>query len=180
MIRFLAALVLVLAGAVPAGAQDFGGAFGGFSATSEEPIQIEADRLEVHDAEKYAIYKGNVNVRQGETLLKTAALRVYYASEAGAAQGGASIDRIEAEGGVIVKTKDQTATGETAVFRMATQVVTLSGNVVLTQGENILKGDRLSVDLKTKQAKIEGGRVQTILTPSAMPQAQDPETAGGQ
>jgi lipopolysaccharide export system protein LptA len=80
--------------------------------------------------------------------------------------GRQSIRRLEARGGVIVTTKDQTATGATGIFEMKTNTVTLSGGVVITQGANVLKGDRLVVDLTTNFAKVEGGRVQGLFSTS--------------
>ena len=62
-------------------AQDFGAAFSDFDTGSDNPIQIEADRLEVRDAEKIAIYSGHVRVRQGDTILEAPELRVFYAGE---------------------------------------------------------------------------------------------------
>lgn len=159
-------LALTVAVSSPAAAQSFGGAFTGFSTNSEEPIQIEADRLEVRDEEKRAVYLGNVTVRQGETLLKTAELQVFYAGggqEPGAP--GASLERIIANGRVIVQSQNRTATGDEAVFEMASETIVLTGNVVLTEDDNILRGERLVVDLKTGEAQMQGGRVQTILVP---------------
>ena len=61
---------------------------------------------------------------------------------------------------------DRTATGDRVVFDMAKNLVTLAGNVVLTQGNNVVRGDRLVVDLTTKRGRVEGGRVQTLITPA--------------
>lgn len=148
------------------GAQELGEAFKGFSTESEDPIQIEADRLEVRDKEKIAVYAGNVQVRQGETVLKTAQLRVFYTGEAAGATPGSSVSRIEASNRVVVQSGSQTASGDKAVFEMASERVTLTGNVVLTEGDNIVRGQKLVVDLKSRKARMEGDRVQTILTPS--------------
>lgn len=165
------ALALALLALAPAAhAQDFGAAFSGFDTGSGDPIQIEADRLEVRDPEKLAIYSGNVRVRQGDTMLEAPELRVHYAGAGptGGANGtaGAGVSRIEAGPGVTVRSGDQTATGERAVLDMANDIVTLEGDVVLTQGSNVVRGDRLIVNLKTKLGRVEGGRVQTLITPS--------------
>jgi len=148
-----------------AGAQGLGEAFQGFSADSDDPIQIEADRLEVRDADKVAIYAGNVRVRQGETVLKTAQLRVIYTGEAAGGVPGSRVSRIEASNRVVVQSGNQTATGDAAVLEMAKDRITLTGDVVLTQGDNIIRGQKLVVDLKSRKARMEGDRVQTILTP---------------
>lgn len=151
----------------------------GFATNKDQPIQIEAAALEVRDKEKNAVFVGNVVVTQGDTVMKCKELRVFYDQDdpKAGAKGGASkstpkgtmkaaqpgpggrqsIRRLEARGGVIVTTKDQTATGDTGIFEMKTNTVTLTGKpVVITQGPNILKGERLVVDLATSFARVEG------------------------
>ncbi len=163
----------ILATATAPVAQDASKAFKGFSSTSNDPIQIEADRLEVRDEEKIAIYKGNVRVRQGETLLKTAELRVHYTGDATGGAPGSGVDRIETGGPVTVRSGNQTASSDKAVFEMARDLVTLTGNVILTEGDDIVRGNRLVVDLKSRKANMYGGqsssggsRVQTVINPS--------------
>lgn len=170
----LLAIVLACAAATPGKAQDASQAFRGFSASSNDPIQIEADRLEVRDKDKIAIYQGNVRVRQGETLLKTSELRVHYTGNATGAAPGSGVERIETGGPVTVRSGNQTASGDRAVFEMAKDIVTLSGNVVIAEGDNIVRGNRLVVDLKAKKASMfggestsGGGRVQTVINPSS-------------
>ena len=84
------------------------------------------------------------------------------------------IRRVEAKGGVFVTQKDQTATGESGVFDMQANTVTLLGNVVISQGQNVVKGDRLTVDLTSGTSRVECGksqgqcRVQALIQPGAM------------
>lgn len=165
----VAALALLFC-ATNANAQDFGAAFSDFSTGSDDPIQIEADRLEVRDPEKLAVYSGNVSIRQGATILEAPELRVFYAGEGpkgAAAVAGSRVSRIEAGPGVRVRSGEQTASGDRAVLDMANDLVTLEGNVILTQGSNVVRGDRLVVNLATKHGRIEGGRVQTLIAPSS-------------
>jgi lipopolysaccharide export system protein LptA len=163
-----AALVAFHFASTLAAAQDFGAAFSGFDTGSGDPIQIEADQLEVREDEKLAIYRGNVRVAQGDTVLEAPELSVYYGGNAAAGnEAGSSVSRIEAGPGVVVRSGDQTASGDRAVLDMAADLVTMSGNVVLTQGANVVRGDRLIINLATKQGRIEGGRVQTLIAPDA-------------
>ena len=163
-----AALAAILLTSTLAGAQDFGAAFSGFDTGSGDPIQIEADQLEVREEEKVAIYRGNVRVAQGGTVLEAPELSVFYGGNAAAGgEAGSSVSRIEAGAGVVVRSGDQTATGDRAVLDMAADLVTMSGNVVLTQGANVVRGDRLIINLATKEGRIEGGRVQTLIAPGA-------------
>ena len=82
--------------------------------------------------------------------------------------GSSSIRRLEARGNVVVTQKDQVVTGETAVFDTKTNLVTMLGGVVLTQGKNVLRGDRLMVDMTTGVSRVESdsGRVQGLFQSS--------------
>jgi len=162
----LMAAVLVALGpaaAAPALAQSIGSSFQAYQTSTDEPIDIEADLLEVDDKQKQAVFKGNVVARQGGFSLKARELAVHYAGSPGgdvaaASRGGdnASIKRIEAEGKVLVTTKDdQTATSNWANFDVQKQLVTIGGNVVLSQGENVLRGDRLVIDLQSGKSRFE-------------------------
>jgi lipopolysaccharide export system protein LptA len=59
-------------------------------------------------------------------------------------------------------------TGETAVFDTKTNLVTMLGGVVLTQGKNVLRGDRLMVDMTTGVSRVESdsGKVQGLFQSS--------------
>ncbi len=163
----LGAGVLVFASASAALAQSIGSSFQGYQASTDEPIDIEADLLEVDDKSKRAVFKGDVVARQGGFSLKARELSVHYTGQPGGdvaqanAQGdgdndNASITRIEAKGKVLVSTKDdQTATSEWANFNVEKQVVTIGGSVVLSQGDNVLRGDRLVIDLKNGKSRFE-------------------------
>jgi len=161
----MAAVLVALgpAAAAPALAQSIGSSFQAYQTSTDEPIDIEADLLEVDDKQKQAVFKGNVVARQGGFSLKARELAVHYAGSPGgdvaaASRGGdnASIKRIEAEGKVLVTTKDdQTATSDWANFDVQKQLVTIGGNVVLSQGENVLRGDRLVIVLQSGKSRFE-------------------------
>ena len=57
-----------------------------------------------------------------------------------------------------VNQKDQTATGDKGLFDMKANTVTLEGNVVVSQGQNVMRGDRLVVDLTTGVSRVESGK----------------------
>lgn len=155
-------------------------AFKGFGSNGKDPIQIEADRLEVQDKDRIAIFSGNVNVRQKDTVMKTQRLKVFYEGKAaeGLAQASAGdnnqqIRRFEAEGRVLIVQKDQTVTGEKGWFDMKSQTAEIINKVVLTQDKNVARGEKLTVDLRTGQYTLGGSRVLMILEPKkADPQPQ--------
>jgi lipopolysaccharide export system protein LptA len=160
------------------------------------PIQIEAATLEVHDKTKTAAFSGDVQVTQGEMTMKCQSLVIFYGAEHGAGgnqtvasattnststahpqqssvlpQGAQDIRRIEARGGVTVTTKDQNATGDLGVYDVKKKTITLTGNVTIAQGKNVLHGDRVVVDTVSGNAHIESGataqnRVRALILPS--------------
>ncbi len=159
----------------------------GFSQNRDKPIQIEAASLEMRDKDKVATFSGNVKVVQGDTTMRSKTLVVFYDNEQGkdakkdgkkagmksstpGPGGSSSIKRLEAKGGVIVTQKDQTVTGETGIFDMRSNTVTMLGGVVLTKEKNVLRGDRLVVDMTTGISRVEsnnGRGVQGMFQSSA-------------
>ena len=162
----------------------------------DAPVQIEAATLEVHDKSKTATFSGNVQVVQGDTTMRCRSLVVFYGQEVGIGEasgeattgtagktplggtkGAQNIRRIEARGGVTVLTKDQSASGDLGIYDLKTKTITLSGNVVVSQGQNVIHGERVVVDTETGNARVEsggtgagasagsGGRVRALIQP---------------
>ena len=137
----------------------------GFSKNRDKPVQIEAATLEVRDKDKMATFSGNVHVVQGDTTMRCKVLVVHYdtntpgamKSATPGAGGSQQISRLEAKGGVIVTQAEQTATGDTGLFDMKSNTITLLGNVVVSQGGNVVRGERLVVDMTTGVSKVDAG-----------------------
>jgi lipopolysaccharide export system protein LptA len=154
----------------------------GFSQNRDKPVQIEAATLEVRDKQKMATFSGNVHLIQGDTDMRCKTLDVYYDDDSAqpgvkTAQPGPAgqqqIKKLEAKGGVVVTQKEHTATGQRGIFDMKENTVTLLGNVVMTQGQNVLKGERLTVNLTTGVSRVDNpekggqGRVQGMFYQSS-------------
>jgi len=196
--RLAAAALSALLGALatPMAAQQPSGppnALQGFSQNRDKPINIKSATLEVRDKDKVATFAGDVHLVQGDTTLRSNILVVFYENEqagaaakpAGTGAAGPNSSQIrfaEAKGDVIVVQKDQTATGDNGVFDMRANTVTLIGNVVISQGGNVVKGDRLTVDMTTGVSRVECGktattcRVQALFQPNAV-KAEPPRPA---
>ncbi len=172
----LCAALLALTIAAPAAAQTPSPAPGPFPGIAQDqnkdqPVQIEAATLEVRDKAKTATFSGDVKVVQGDTTMKCQSLVVFYGQEVGIdrttvttakstpgmPQGAQNIRRIEARGGVTVITRDQNASGELGVYDLKTKTITLSGNVVVSQGQNVIHGEKVVVDMTTGNARVESG-----------------------
>ena len=150
----------------------------------DEPVKISSATLEVRDKSKMATFSGDVHVIQGETEVRCNVLIVFYdddkdgkdkssAKKAPAPEGGRNqqIRRMEAKGNVIVTQKEQRAVGDRAEFDMRTNTVTMIGNVVVTKGDDVLRGQRMVVDLTTGVSRVEsgGGRVEGIFQSKSQP-----------
>ena len=144
----------------------------GFSQNSDKPVQIKAQTFEVRDKENIAVFTGNVHVVQGDTTIRCKSLIVSYltgSSQTGAARtaqpgrgSDSQISKLEARGGVVVTQKDQIATGENGVYDIRARVVTLTGNVVVSQGGNVMRGDKMVVDLNSGVSRIESGKSRPV------------------
>jgi len=170
----------------------------GFSQNRGQPIHIDAAKLEVRDKDKIATFSGDaktgdVKVVQGDTVMRSKVLVVFYEQQASGAPdpkaapaatpgpgGSQQIRRLEAKGSVIVTQKDQTVTGDDGVFDTKANTVTMRGNVTLTQGKNVMQGQTLVVDLTTGVSRLEtgNGRVQGLLFPNAQNPQGAPAAAG--
>ncbi|WP_375409016.1 LptA/OstA family protein [uncultured Methylobacterium sp.] len=169
-----------------------GGALGGLGGGlggGKEPIKIDADRLDVFDRENKAIFAGNVVAVQGDSTIRCSTMTVRYKrgkekgdkqkgdtaeapeAEAPRSAGGMGengIQRVECAGPVTVVQKDQVATGDSAVFDQEAKRIVVTGNVVLSQCQNVTRGSRLVYDMNTGRANMDpvaGGRVSALFVP---------------
>jgi lipopolysaccharide export system protein LptA len=116
------------------------------------PVDVAADRIEVQDRADRAVFSGNVVVRQAELTLTAARLTVAY-SKAGSVQ----IKRIDATGGVNIKSPSETARGNFGIYDLQKRLITLIGAVTLTRGDSHVSGGRLVLDLDSGRAVMDGG-----------------------
>ena len=183
-IAALALLVPAAAWAQPAG-------FAGHDGSA--PIEITADALEVRQRRNLATFSGDVDAVQGDLTLSAQSLDVFYGEEggdpgadsgdAGADSGDAEADRgdaggpglgeirrVVARGDVVVSSPREIARGAEGIYDVAAQTITLTGDVVLTRDDNVLRGNRLEIDLATGVSRLraagEDGRVRARFAPA--------------
>ena len=149
---------------------------------------LEAHELDVHyvgGREKLTGAPGTTTASNTATASNIAA----GTSDAGTVpttvkkEDGTQITKIEAKGQVVITSEDgQTTNSDWALYDVPTQLVTVGGNVVLMQGQNVLKGDRLVIDLKTGESRFEntgntaaGGRIRALFMPKDAPADAKPD-----
>ena len=203
--------LLTLFAAGPASAQKTGDLFAGFQKKSKDPIQVDAQTLEIYEEgkQRISVFSGGVTIRRGDSIMKASVVKLFSdlknpdaaktppakapaggaaadpakggaagatpaaatapaasapakgtkgapaAAKAPGAPGPSSFTRIEATGTVYVNAGTQTATGDNAIVDMKANTITLSGNVVLSQGDdNVITGDKLIIDMTTGRARV--------------------------
>lgn len=116
------------------------------------PVDVAADRIEVQDRADRAIFAGNVVARQADLTLNAGRVTVAYSD-----RGGIEIQRIDASGGVTVRSPSETARGQFAIYDLRNRLITLLGNVTLVRGDSNVRGGRLVLDLASGRAVMDGG-----------------------
>jgi len=119
---------------------------------SNAPVDVAADRIEVQDRSDRAVFAGNVHVRQQELTLDTTRLTVAYSST-----GSIQIRRLDASGGVVVKSPSETARGDFGIYDLDRKLITLVGAVQLNRAGSQINGQRLTIDLNSGRAVVDGG-----------------------
>lgn len=147
--RTLLALCLPLAAATAAAAQS--------NHNSNAPIDFASDHIELLDRANRVLLTGNVRITQAEMTLNAARVTVSYTGNL--QQGSPEVSRLDAAGGVTVTRPEQSAQSQFAVYDLNRRVITMIGGVTLRQGVNVVNGGRLTINLDTGRATIDGSGV---------------------
>lgn len=171
-------------------AKGSGAPFAGFGGNSKEPIKIDSNKLEVFDKENRAIYSGDVVVVQGQTTVRSTTMTISYISNktpgsgpaATSAAGQNSIRKIDFDGPVSILSGTQSATSKFMTYDAQAETVTLTGNVIISDCDNVQRGERAVYDVKTGRATVDSGgkgRVQGIFTPGSEDKKKTNGECGG-
>lgn len=167
----LAALAAAALVAAPAAAQ--------LAQNSDAPVDLTADELEVFNTQCLSVWRGSAEALQDKSRLRADVLKTFFQTTGATRAGTASsancgaLDRIEAEGNVFYVTPDQRVRGRHALYEAASETITITGDVVAAQGQNVLRGERLVINVKTGQAQMhtnvkgrgKPGRVRGVFYP---------------
>ena len=129
-------------------------ALGGISADPTLPVEVTADSLSVDRESGQATFEGSVVIGQGDLRVAAARVEVRYDDTTG------DIARLLASGGVTFVTATEAAEAREADYDLTSGTLTMTGDVLLTQGASALSADTMTVDLATGAARMEG-RVRT-------------------
>lgn len=145
MIRTLLVLLMLVAGAGAAVAQ-------GKPSAESGPIKVTGDTFVIDEAKGQATFTGNVEIVRSGLTVWAQKVVIEYGS------GVEDVQNMVATGKVRLKTKDQDATGDRATFDPATQMLHMTGNVVVVNATGTLTGPSLTVNLADNSTVFEGGK----------------------
>ena len=147
---FGAATAALMLAAIPVSAQTPG--------SSSEAVAYGADAGEYTPAG--FTLRGRAEVVQGRNRLRADAINGFVSD--------GDLRRVEASGNVYFVTPEQTIRSDRAVFTPANDTIVLTGDVILTQGQNVMTGGRLTYNTRTETAQMDGpagGRVRGVFYP---------------
>jgi lipopolysaccharide export system protein LptA len=165
----LSALALLLAGSTGQAALRAGSG-NPLGVNSREPIAVNADSFLADLNGDTGTYTGNVIVTQGMVKLHADQVKVL------APNGRAS--RMEAQGHVIVDSPSGQAIADAGVYEVPQQVMRLTGNVVLTKEQNVMRGNTLEFSMATGLAKMTAGAPQSATAAPGLPPAKPARVQG--
>lgn len=138
------------------------------------PVSYSADNLEYFDGERRLVLQGDVDIVQNDARLRADRITLFFSQSTGGGQGGqqglgaGDIQRMIAEGEVYYVRPSQSARGNRAVYEIANDSVTFSGNVVVASDENVIRGETLVLQIGTRRTTIRpqaGQRVRGVFVP---------------
>lgn len=130
---------------------------------SNAPVDITADELETANNACTSIWRGHAEALQDNARLRADVLTADFDVKGGGGAGGAGkssgcgdLIRLRADGSVYYVTPTQKVHGDNAVYEAATTTLVVTGDVVATQGQNVLRGTRMVFNTQTGQGHMEG------------------------
>ena len=134
------------------------------------PIRVKADRSEVLDKEKKVVLIDNVDIAQADARLRANIVTLAYSGDgnegtSGIASSFGDIQTMTAQGEVFYINAELKANGDLGVYDAQTGVITLTGNVILVRGEDVARGDRLTMNLADGTTQLDGA-VNMVIIPT--------------
>jgi lipopolysaccharide export system protein LptA len=135
------------------------------SANEAGAVDITADKMELQQDKKRAIFTGNVDAVRGNVRLKSQSLVIDYDEVKKGDTSERQFKTLQADGKVVVTSKGQVINSDWAKMDIGANKIVMGGNVVVTQGATVLRGTQLNIDLNTGQSQLSGGRVRGRFVP---------------
>jgi lipopolysaccharide export system protein LptA len=137
---------------------------------SDEPMEITSSKMEAYNENKLIVFSGNAMVKQGNTVLKSDKLLLYYKKEPDKkekvrtveTEKSGDLEKVEAKGNVSLTQGQRIATGDEAIYLRDSGKLILTGNAMLREGKNSIKGDRVVVFINENRGVVESNSKKQI------------------
>ena len=122
-----------------------------------QPVTVDADKMERYGRESLVVFIGNVVARQNNSVQYADRMEVYLDEK------GDRIVRTVSTGTVKIVTRDcRTGTARRAEYHDQEQRVVLSGNARVWQDENVVSGDTITIFLSQDRSVVQGGKQERV------------------
>ncbi|MBQ2261538.1 MAG: lipopolysaccharide transport periplasmic protein LptA [Loktanella sp.] len=156
MFRSIAICTAFLAAFAGAGSAQTSIDLGGLAVDGTSDIEVTSEALAIDQDSGTAVFEGDVIIVQGDLRISAARVEVIYGSDT------SQIARLIATGDVTFVTAQDAAEAETADYDIAAGLLTLTGNVLLTQSGSAISAQSMLVNVTDGTATMQG-RVRTVL-----------------
>lgn len=131
-------------------------------------VTVTSDTMEASTTGNSVIFRGNVAAVEDFTICSDE-LNILYDSNR-------DVSRIEASGSVRIFQDEKKSTAGRAVYDRKERVIVLTGEPQVTQCSDVIKGDRITVNIDDNNAVVESGagkRVRAVIMPEKKCPGQD-------
>ena len=132
--------------------------FGSLASDRTEPIEFNSDRLIFNQGENQAELFDEVKIIQGKTVLSAEYVKAIY-SETN------KLEKVFAERNIELKSEQDIAKADTAIYSLKENSISLIGNARLIQGANNIMADQILINTETGLTQLLGS-VKTVISPS--------------
>ena len=115
------------------------------------PVSFDAGSIDFDDRANRVVLSGGVIVNQAGLSVRSNRMLANYTDD-----GSLDVQRITANGGVVVTRGNERASGDVAVYDFGRRIITMAGNVSLSRGGDTLNGGRLVINLDSGLSTIDG------------------------
>lgn len=130
------------------------------------PVMVGGDSMHMDEVAHTQTVTGRVEVTQDDARLR--ADKVVITRQPGPnGKGFGEVITMVATGNIYYVTPESTMKGDQAVYTKATDQMVVTGDVILTQNQNVTTGTRLVYDMTQKTTNFDAGsgRVKAIIYP---------------
>ena len=132
--------------------------FGSLVSDQTKPIEFSSERLIFNQEGNFAELFDEVKIVRGKTVLSAEYVKAIYSKTN-------RLEKVFAERNVELKSDQDIVRADTAIYSLAENSISLTGNAQLLQGANNIMADQILINTETGLTQLLGS-VKTVIAPS--------------